>query len=66
MKINGKATIQLFNSDGKEVYRTDEIVDFESVLTNSVITNNSDSVFDIEHRERADNAKVVEEAENDK
>ena len=61
MKINGKATIQLFNSNGKEVYRTDEIVDFESVLTNSVISNNPDTVFDIEHRKRADNAKVVDD-----
>ena len=65
MKINGKTTIQLFNSDGKEVYRTDEIVDFESVLTKSVIPNNPDSVFDIEHRKRAYNAKVVEETENE-
>ena len=65
MKINGKTTIQLFNSDGKEVYRTEGIVDFESVLTKSVIPNNPDSVFDIEHRKRSDNAKVVEEVEND-
>lgn len=65
MKINGKATIQFFNSNGKEVYRTDEIVDFESVLTKSVIPNNPDSVFDIAHRKRADNAKVVEEKKND-
>lgn len=64
MKINGKSTIQLFNSDGKEVYRTNEINKFESVLTNSVIPNNPDSVFDINHRKRADNAKVVEDAEN--
>ena len=63
MKINGKSTIQLFNSDGEEVYRTDEIVDFENVLTNSVIPNNSDSVFDFAHRKRADDAKIVEEEE---
>ncbi len=66
MKINGKATFQLFDSDGKEVYRTtNKIFDFENLLTNTVITNNSDNVFDIEHRMRANNAKIVEEAENE-
>ena len=36
MKINGKSTIQLFNSDGE---------------------------FDIAHRKRSDDAKIVEEEE---
>ena len=52
----------------KEVYGTAEgegIVDFESLLTNSVIPNNPDSIFDIKHRKRADDAKVVEEAKSE-